>query len=290
MISKPMHIGSLLLLLFALLSCGKRVEPSVEAESLRFVSLSPAITDILFDVGVGESLVGVSSYCILPEGQKRKVVGNMMTANTESLLAIRPTHLFFQGSPVRFQNLVRLDPTIRLEAFRMETISDILKVVRRIGEIADQPVLAEDAISDFSGKIAAAVKKVEGLEKKRAAFILDMGSHGIMAAGPGTFIDELIRKTGGINVGRDLPGRQLWRKTDVESLLAVKPEVLICQIDPSERDGRKRVTKKWSRYYGQPQLGLKRVEIVTDRRWTFPSTRVADLAEPMTKILHPERF
>lgn len=290
MIPRQMHVPGLLLLVFALLGCGKTVERPAKTENLRLVSLSPAITDILFDVGVGASLVGVSSYCILPKGEKRKVVGNMMSANAESLLSLRPTHLLFQGQPLAFQNLARLDPTIRLESFQMETIDDILKVVRRVGEIANQPVLAEKAISVFSNKITAAAKKVAGTEKIRAAFILDMGSHGIMAAGPGTFIDELIDKTGGINAGRDLPGRQVWRKTDVESLLAIKPEVLICQIDPSERDGRKRVREKWSRYFNQPQIGLKRVEIVSDRRWTIPSTRIADLAEPMAKILHPEQF
>ncbi len=214
----------------------------------------------------------------------------MMTVNAESLLSVRPTHLFYQGLPTRFQHLVRFDPKIRVEAYRIETISDILRVVRRVGEIANRPRLSENAVSAFKRKIAVAVDKVEGVEKKRAAFILDTGTHGIMAAGPGTFIDELISKTGGINVGRDLPGQKAWRTTDVESLLAVKPEVLICQIDPSEREGRKRVKKKWSRYFGQPNLGLKRVEIVTDRRWTFPSTRIADLAEPMAKILHPERY
>jgi len=290
MIDKPIRIYSLLVLLFLLLDCDTRVGPSQKAKGLRIVSLSPAITDILFDVGVGENLVGVSSYCILPKGQKRKVVGNMMSANTESLLAIHPTHLFIQGSPVPFQNLLRLDPKIRLEAFRIETISDILKVVTRVGEVANQPLLAQNAISAFSSKIALAAKKVKGLEKKRTAFILDTGTHAIIAAGPGTFIDELISKTGGVNVGRDLPGQQVWRRTDVESLLAVKPEVLICQIDPREKDSRKRVIEKWSRYSSQPQLGLKRVEIVTDRRWTFPSTRIADLAESLARILHPEQF
>ncbi|MBN1652504.1 MAG: ABC transporter substrate-binding protein [Deltaproteobacteria bacterium] len=279
----------LLVLLSALMAfgCGKRIESSAQAAGMRAVSLSPAITDIMFDIGLGEKIVGVSKYCILPRGIRRAVVGNMMTVDTEALLSVKPTHVFFQGPRGRFRNLKRFNTKIRLESFKIETISDILRSARKIGEIAGRPGLAENTISSFQAKIAAVAAMVAGLGKRRVAFILGMGSYETMAAGPGTFIDDLITTAGGINVGRDLPGRQVWRKTNTESLLATKPEVLICQIDPSEKSGGERARQKWSRYIDQPQIGLKRVEIVSDRRWTFPSTRIAEIALPLAKILHP---
>jgi iron complex transport system substrate-binding protein len=279
------RVGALSLILFVSLCCGSEDKPSARVESLRIVSLSPAITEILFDVGLGDAIVGVSAYCILPKGQKRKVVGNMVTVDTEAVLSCKPTHLFFQGPAERLQNLVRFDPKIRLESFQLETISDILLSIKRIGDIMKKPRLAEKAISEFKAKIQAVSEKTRSFPKKRVAFILSMGSYDMMAAGPDTFIDELITAAGGINTGRDLPGKQRWRKTNTESLLATKPEILICQIDPQQSEARELTRQKWSGYIDQPQLGLKRVEVVDDRRWTFPSTHIADLADRLATII-----
>jgi iron complex transport system substrate-binding protein len=262
--------------------------PPARGGEPRLVSLSPAITDILFDVGLGDRIVGVSRYCLLPPGQDRKVVGDMMTAETETLLSVEPTHLLFQGPANRFRALKRLDPGIELISIRLETLDDVAKVVKRVGKLVGRTELADQAIKSFREKIERARRRVSGREPRRVVFIIDSRHAGIMAAAAGTFVDELIVAAGGINAGRELPGKPVWRKTDPESVLAVRPEVLICQVDPSEREGAARARQQWSRYLGQPGIDLKRVEVVDDPRWTFPSTRVADLSLPMARLIHPE--
>ncbi len=273
-----------------LLACGRAKERRNHhspTRELRLVSLSPAMTDILFDMGLGPQVVGVSRFCLVPAGHKKKVVGDMLTAETELLLSVRPTHVFLQGPSKRLQNLTRLDPSIDLVSFKLHDISEILRAVDKIGELTRRAHLARRARAAFQQKLERVRLLVNGRSTKRVAFVLDSGAHQIMAAGPGTFIDDLIRAAGGTNAAKDLPGRQFWRKTDPESLLAARPHVLICQVDPSQPNATRRALQQWSRYLNQPGIILERVEVVSDRRWTFPSTRVADLAEPMARIIHP---
>ena len=138
-----------LLSLAALLGCNDISRPRSQSRDLRLVSLSPAVTDILFDLGLGDRIVGVSKHCIVPAGLKKKVVGTMLTAETEVLLSVEPTHLFFQWPRDSFHHLARLDPTIQLASFRLETTNDILKVVDKIGELVKRQDLAAKATKKF---------------------------------------------------------------------------------------------------------------------------------------------
>jgi iron complex transport system substrate-binding protein len=279
-----------LLLLFAWAAgCEDKARPGpAQGGEVRLVSLAPALTDILFDMGLGERVVGVSRYCELPPGEKRKVVGDMVSADTELLLSVRPTHLLFQGPADHFANVARLDPSIRLEGFRIETLDSIGEAVERIGRLAGRPDLARKTLAAFTGKIEAARERSRGLQPMRVLFLMDSRRMGFMAAGPDNFIDDLIAIGNGVNLGRFLPGSGKWRKTELETLLAARPDLVICQVDPEEPGRKQKARKKWSRYLGQPGMALRRVEVVDDPRWTFPSTRIADLALEMARLIHPQ--
>ncbi len=269
--------------------CEKEAPPApAPGGESRIISLSPALTDILFDMGLGDRVVGVSRYCQLPPGQKRRVVGSMVDADTEMLLSVKPTHLLFQGPETHFANIARLDPSIRLEGFRVETLDGIGEAVERIGRLAGRPELARKTLADFTRKIETARNLTRGSRPVRVIFLMDSQRMGFMAAGPDNFIDDLIILSSAINLGRFLPGSGPWRKTELETLLAAGPELIICQVDPDEPERMERARKKWSRYLGQPGIALERVEVVDDPRWTFPSTGLADLAEKMAVLIHPE--
>ena len=277
------------LLVAAAAACSREKPPGpTPGGETRIVSLSPALTDIVFDMGLGDLVVGVSRYCQLPPGQKRRVVGSMVDADTEMLLSVKPTHLLFQGPADHFGNIVRLRPSIRLEGFRVETLDGIGEAVERIGRLAGRPALARKTLASFTRKIEASRKLTRGSRPVRVIFLMDSRRMGFMAAGPNNFIDDLIVLNSAVNLGRFLPGSGPWRKTELETLLAAGPELIICQVDPDEPEQMLRTRKKWSRYLGQPGMALRRVEVVDDPRWTFPSTGLADLAEEMALLIHPE--
>jgi iron complex transport system substrate-binding protein len=276
-----------LLILSTPLSCQRRAREQSRDRELRLVSFSPAVTDILFDLGLGDRIVGISRYCVVPPNYKPRIVGDMLAWDSELLLSVKPSHVFFQGPQNRFAGLVDRDRAIRLVPVELETISDIIRVTRTIGDLAGRRDAAASKLALFTAKIDAVRKRVRGLERPRVLFVLDSASHGILAAGPGTFIDEFIEACGGVNAARELAGNQRWRNAELETVLALSAEVLICQVERSEPNGSERAQRQWSRYLGQSHFSLRRVQVVSDPRWSFPSTRVADLIESMARIIHP---
>ena len=75
---------------FPAMSCGVRLESAPE----RVVSLSPAATEIICELGFKERLVGISDYCDYPEGLKAERVGSTENPDTDAILKLKPDAVF----------------------------------------------------------------------------------------------------------------------------------------------------------------------------------------------------
>jgi iron complex transport system substrate-binding protein len=102
----------------------------------RIVSYSPAVTDIVYDLGLGEHLVGVTSWCILPAGQSKPIVGGETRPNTEAILGLGPDLIFIQQDPSSFNALRAQDPRVRVISVKTDSLAGILQSIRTIGQAA----------------------------------------------------------------------------------------------------------------------------------------------------------
>ena len=252
-----------------------------EAPHPRVVSFSPAITDILFDMGLGDHVVGVTNHCILPPGQRRVEVGGALRVDDEAILALTPDVLATQIKTDAFQSVRRINPDIKIEYFTMESLDDIAAAIERLGRIVGRGDLAAKAKDRFKKRLEAIRRSVAGKAKPRVLFI--EAGQAPFVAGKGTFIDEMITLAGGVNAAD--PGRphQPWRTMDIEGVMAAAPDVLICRAKPLRRQATRNY---WLSVPNLPAAGNKKVFVVTDRRWTIPSTRSAGFAEKLAEMIH----
>ena len=251
----------------------------------RIVSFSPGITQMLWDMGLGEHVVGVTRFCRLPAGVERRTVGDAMTINAEAILAVRPTVILAQTSASKFQGVRDIDPTVQVVELKIETMGDVLLAVDRIGRITCREGLARKAREAFEGKVVAVRKAVAGRPAPRVLFV--MGTDRPVAAGPGTFLGEMIEAAGGANAGADLSGSGRWRATHIEAILSAAPDVLICQA--SSREAAPSAREYWLRWRDLPAAKAGRVHVVTDPAWTIPSTRLADRLAALAEMIHGAR-
>jgi ABC-type Fe3+-hydroxamate transport system substrate-binding protein len=128
--------------------------------------------------------------------------------------------------------------------------------------------VARAAIADFERAVAAPPAESPG-PPPRVIFVL--GAARPTAAGPGTFVGDLIEHCGGVNAGRDVAGPLSWRPTDVESIARAAPDVLICQVDESESAEAARAW--WLARTMIPAARSGRVVVVDEPEWTIPSHR-----------------
>jgi len=280
-----------IMLVAAATMVGCRKDPPRPAPRPHIASLSPALTAILFEMGLGEHVVGVSRYCVLPAGVRRDLVGDSKRVNVEAVLAADADVVLVQGvgNAERGKSLEttrdhrrREGKDLRVEQFEVATLADIRRAVRRLGEVAGRKDLADKTLQRFDGRLSAVRRSVAGRSRPRVLFV--MGHRRPFAAREGTFLDELIEIAGGVNAGRDIPGRRTWESATLESILAARVDVLVCQVAPNEA---KAARQAWVSLDGMPAARSGRIHIVTDNRWTIASTLLADRAEELRDMMHP---
>jgi len=263
--------------------CSER-RPARQALRPRVVSFSPALTETLFALGLGPHVVGVTRYCVLPAGESVPAVGDAFDVNAEAILSVDPDVLLVQTSDLRrFEGVRQIDPEVRIEQFHIETLADIRAAIERIGQILGREDLARRGLRRFDAKLNAVSRSVAGLARPRVLFVT--GADRPAVAGPGTFVHDLIELAGGVNAGTDIPGNTRWRETHVEAILAAAPEVLICQAHRADQV--ESVRAYWLGWENLPAARDRRVHVVTDRHWSIPSIRVADLAPKLAEMIHP---
>ncbi|MBN1941750.1 MAG: ABC transporter substrate-binding protein [Phycisphaerae bacterium] len=245
----------------------------------RMIPFSPALTRIVFDLGLGDHVVGVSEYASPPDGRRLPVVGNAQAVRTEPILALEPDVILTQSDPRNYETLRRLRPGLKIEHFRIETLEDIADATARIGQIVGRDDLGKAKAEAFRRRLAHVRETTKSLPTRRVLFVMDYQNP--FAAGGGIFLDEMIRLAGGVNVLADVRG---WHTPSVESILSAKPEVIVCQCKPSQADEAKRY---WSKLFAQSGLAV-RVCIVTDDAWTIPAGHLAGYTEELAKRIHPE--
>jgi len=273
-------ILSMCLAVACLKPCGCRKEAPPAGPSPRIVSFSPALTDLLYDLGLGEHVVGVTSYC-QPAGEPAPpVVGDRGRVNAEAILAVRPDLLLVQQNVEDFGAVTALDASIRVEHFEIETLADVAAAAERIGELAGRPAAGRQRRAAFEDAMQQLRNRLAG--RQRVPTLLVMGFERPSTGGTRTFVDEMISLAGGSNAAA-ARGYAGWKTLNRENILAMAPEVLVCQVAPGQEGAAR---EYWQSLSSLPAVAAGRVHIVTDPRWTIPSLRSVEYARELARMIH----
>ncbi len=194
---------------------------------LRYISLAPSTTEILFALGLDADVVGVSSCFNYPLRVKNlPKVGDFSHPNMERIISLKPDYIFCTGleqAPV-IAELKRLklntyvaDPANMEESFK--TIADI-------GAITHKEIESAALIRKMRNDIEA-VRKKAGLipQEKKVKVFVEIWHEPLMTAGRGSFIDEMITLAGGINVAQDVPRPYCY--FSAEKVISLNPACII---------------------------------------------------------------
>jgi iron complex transport system substrate-binding protein len=194
----------------------------------RIVSLAPSNTEILFALGLGDKVVGVTDWCNYPpEAQNKTKVGGYATPDIEKIVALNPDLvLVAYGTPM---DVINAMVGLGLTVFGIKTtdLDDLLNDIRRVGEITDKELEAQTLTSAMASRIEAVTNVTSELEERPKVFYLI--SQDLWTAGSGTFIHELIEKAGGVNICQNITG---YTMISIEEVIARDPEIIITSSWP----------------------------------------------------------
>jgi len=260
----------------------------------RIVSTAPSITETLFALGLGDRVVGVTTFCRYPpEAVRKPKIGNYLRPDVEAILALRPDLVIAERSMIR-QTLALPGFKLRLLEVDDQTIQGILQSIRAIGEATGAANRAETLCAGIQAGLRATRERTAALGRRTVLFVVGRTPgrlEDIIAAGGGSYIDELIRAAGGQNVFG--PAAVPYAKVNVEEVLARDPEVIIdigemaqaTEVTPAQQ---REVLRLWQRYPALKAARSQRVYAVTPDVFVVPGPRVAEAARQLARLLHPE--
>ena len=193
----------------------------------RIISLAPSNTEILFALGLGDRIVGVTDYCDYPPEAKRIVsIGGYSTPDAERIVSQNPD-LVLAALGNGQENISLLKNLgFSVVALNPRSLEGILKNIELVGEITGSQKQAEELIFSIRGKIEVIGEKVRQREiEERPRVLYIVWYPELWVAGSNTFPDELIRIAGGRNIAAEIEG---WKIMSMESVVEGDPEVIIC--------------------------------------------------------------
>jgi iron complex transport system substrate-binding protein len=255
----------------------------------RIVSLAPSLTETVFALGAGDRLVGVSVYCDFPpEARSIDRVGTFLTPNVEAILAKRPDVVLAVPSPANrnpVQSLRQLG--LRVVVVDPRSVAEVLDSIRQIGAAIDRAPAAQDLIGRIEHDVARVRQRLRGAPQRKVLMVV--GRAPLIAAGTGTFADELIRFAQGINLGAQAGSG--WPHLSLEFAIAAAPDVIIdTTVTHAKESDAGASLRFWDAFTTVPAVRRGAVHAYRDYQLLRPGPRIAEALALMARFVHPERF
>jgi iron complex transport system substrate-binding protein len=191
----------------------------------RIVSLAPHITEILFDAGAGDRVVGTVDYSDYPQAASRIArVGSYTELDLETILALKPDLVIAwqSGNP-----LSQLEPLkqlgIALFLSEPDRLEDVAANLEQFGELAGTSDVARPAAAAFRARLADLRQRYSGRAPVRIFY--QMWSEPLLTVGGSQIIGSAIRLCGGVNIFEQLSA--MAPEVSLEAVLAADPEVIV---------------------------------------------------------------
>lgn len=252
------------------------------ASPRRIVSLKPNITEILFALGVGDRVVGVTKYCDYPEEAKKlPKVADYTRPFVEPIIALKPDLVIGSKEESSRKAVLALqDMGIGVAIFPFTTLDETISSIRGIADIVGETQKGEAVIKKMEGRLK--LLKERWADSNNVKVLVVVGKRPIIVAGHGTYIDEVLYMAGGRNV---VPQNSVrYPRWSLENIIVSNPDVIIDMAMESEE-----AQAAGLRYWDN----LRTVNAVRNGRIyplsisvLRPSQRIADGVEKLAEVIH----
>ena len=263
----------------------------IETQPETIVSLAPTNTEIIFALGLGDKVVGVTEYCNYPEeALTKQTVGGYSTINVEKIVTANPDIIF--ANPLNGQeNIDSLRQLgYKVIVIQSDSVEGTYDAIRMIGTCTGTTAEADSIISDMKIRIQAITDKLTGVTEKPTVMHA-MSVDPYWVSGSNTFQNELITLAGGTNAFADVNG---WGVVTLEKLLTTDPEIIL--VDSGSKMGTTGENTLQKAFLTEPQLsGItavknKAVYVMDSDTFDRGGPRIVISLEQLAQILHPEIF
>jgi len=254
----------------------------------KIISLAPSDTEILFALGLGDRIVGVTTYCNYPpEATTKPSIGDYNTPNLEEIVAKEPD-LVLATENHKTSLIPQLEAQgITVVGLNPKTIDEVMGSITLVGQITGQYDEAASLVADMQKRINAIKDKTSALsEAQRPRVFYIIWHDPIWTTGANTFADALIQIAGGVNIASELDG---YVDISLEAVIVGNPQAIIAGVSMG-------TGKNLPLQYVKEEPRLKDIEARQNNRIYGvnmdivgrPGPRIVDALEEFFRLIHPE--
>ena len=268
--------------------------PTLQAATpARIVSTSPSITETLFALGLGDRVVGVSTYCRYPEIAKTLPrVGTFLKPDAELIAKLRPDLVVVHPGP---HDVIRQLASLGIRSVTVDrgTLPGVYSSIRVIGAAAGVADRADRLVAELQRHLDQVRAAVAGRARKRVLVIVGRRAGtltDLVAVGRDSYLSDLVEIAGGTNVlgGSGLPE---YPRISMETVIRLAPDVIVDAGDmgdtPADRSLRETATLgSWHAQTAVAAVREHGIHPVMSDAFVVPGPRVVDVAETLASWLH----
>ncbi len=250
----------------------------------RIVSLAPSLTEILFAIGAGDRVVGVTDFCDYPPEARQRARVGYRNPSIETLVALRPDLVVAPSEFVKPDLAAQLDHLkIPLMVLASENVEAILSHIHTLGRMVNRGPAADALALTIRQRVAEIKARVEGRAPVRVLYVLN--SQPLITVGPGSFIDQLIGLAGGANVASG--SAEPYPRLSMEVVFQRDPEVLLFPVGQAEGIP-DHEQQAWRRWTGMTAIKLGRLRQIPADLLNRPGPRIVEGLDHLATVLHPD--
>lgn len=250
----------------------------------KVISLAPGITEIIYDLGQAERLVGVTQYSTYPPAAKSLPrVGSYVRLDLEKIVSLRPDLCLAtkDGNPKHIVDKI-VSLGIPVYVINPRNLQQIMDTISRLGALLHAEQAAAELVADMEKRIRQVEAQViQGGQKPRVFFQID--AEPLFSAGSDTFIHELIELAGGINT---TAGEVSYPRYSWEDIIVLQPDVVLISsmaggLTPEY------LISSWKKWSLLSAVKNNQIFVVDAELFDRPTPRLVDGLEEIAAILQP---
>ena len=250
----------------------------------RIITLAPNLTEFIYDLGLGNRLIGNTLFCDYPEEAKPvEKVGDLLTFNFEKILMLKPDLIFItvEGNTKETYNKFR-ELGLKVFVSNPRGFRGIKKTYLDFGRIFGIQNKAQTRIKEWNLTISEIRETADKLDKLTMYCAIELKP--IMVAGNNTFINEILEICGGKNLAISLP--QNYPVLNREEILKNDPDYLLftAHID----DKVENIIDTYPEWRSLSAVKNNRVLLIDRNLFGRPGPRFSEAVETLFKLLHPQ--
>jgi len=263
---------------------------TIEARPERIVSLLPSNTEILFAVGAGPQVVGVTSYCNYPpEAADRPQIGGItnQAISIETIVSLEPDLVLASGSQNEIIPILA-ETGLTVIALKPTTFEDIQANIAFVGQVTGHADQANGIVADMRRRAEAIQTKVATVAKnERPTVFYEVWDEPLMTAGPRTYIGQMIELAGGRNIFTDVD--QDWPQVSAELIVSRNPAVILGPASHAEALAVEQIMARpgWSSIAAVQNI---RIYLLDSDMVSRPGPRFINILEEIARDLYPDLF